>query len=62
MREYGVSVSDCEYVIVCLCLCVRVCVYVYHVCDCVGVCADRSGCFGVPFFSEVPCVKIIIVW
>ena len=26
----------------------------YHVCDCVGVCADGSGRFGVPFFFRGP--------
>lgn len=29
-----------------------------HGCDCVSVCGDRSGQFGVPFFSEIPSVKI----
>lgn len=59
------SVSLCVIVCVCVpCVIMLVCVIVcvHTVCDYVGVCADRSGCFGVPFFSEVPCVKIIIVW
>lgn len=60
-----VSLIVCEcvrrmWVRECACLCVCVIVYV-SVCVpmyvSVSVCGDRSGHFGVPFFSEIPCVK-----
>ena len=54
VRNYVVSLCECEYVCVCVCMCVYVCECVC-MCVCVSVCVVCEGpCLSSSFITLVP--------